>query len=312
MALTTTADVMAALGVTGDATVTARYDMLRRGAERTVINWCKWPIAGKVNEIRYYDGMGYKDIVLMPFTSRIVNVWLDQQGNYGSTTDSFDAVTSLLVNGSDYALVFEGGGTGPLGQVGRSGLLRRLFSSAFWFPSDLVYYRGSGGLAYRKAAFWPAGYGNVKVESNWGFPSGVAISGASWSSGTATFTTATSHGLWAEMEVQVTGASPDGWNSKQHAVIAVPSLTTFTVAIDTDPGTWTSGGTVDAIPQDVKMAVYTLVGMMRSSVKTGYPLQSENLPDYSYSLMSGQHPELGTVRQILSAYRSTPAAGVAG
>lgn len=312
MALTSTTDVLTALGIFAPtANDTTRYDLLRRSAERAVISYCKWPIEGRVSEIRYYDGVGYKDIVLQPYTSKIQNVWLDPQGNYGSTTGAF-ASNTLLVSGLDYALVFEGAGAGPAGQVGRSGLLRKLLNNVYWFPSDLIYYRGAGGLAYRWPSFWPAGYGNVKVQANWGFQSGVSVSSAAWSGGTATYTTGAPHGCWSGQEIVISGISPDGYNGNQLQVVGVIDDTNFTVSVATNPGTYVSGGSVDAIPQDVKLAVYTLVGVTRNTVKTGYPLQSEGLPDYNYSLMSSQKPEIGTVRQLLSAYRSTPAAGIAG
>ena len=61
-----------------------------------------------------------------------------------------------------------------------------------------------------------------------------------------TFTFAANHGLSVGDKVKVTGIIPDAYNGK-YQVITVPSLTTITVSIDSNPGTYTSGGTVTKI-----------------------------------------------------------------
>lgn len=309
MPLTTTANVLTALNLSSDPT--GRIDLLRRSAERAIISYCKWPIIGQTQETRYYDGVGYRDIVLQPYTSKIYSVYLDPQGNYGTTTNSF-ATSTLLVAGLDYSLVFEGAGVGPGGQVGRSGLLRKLQNNVYWFPSDLIYYRGAGGLAYRWPAFWPAGYGNIKVNASWGFPTGVAISAAAWNTGTATFTTSTPHGLWSGLEIAISGVNPavsptSVWNGNEFQVVGVVDDFNFTVSIPSTPESYVSGGTVDAIPYDIKLAVYELVGMARSRVQVGGIVSSESLPDYNYSISLDRR-----FQEWLGPYRSTPAAGLAG
>jgi hypothetical protein len=68
------------------------------------------------------------------------------------------------------------------------------------------------------------------------------ISTASWSSNVSTYTTTTNHNLISGNSVVITGASPAGYNGTY--TIAVTGLTTFTVAQLSNPGTWTSGGTI--------------------------------------------------------------------
>lgn len=69
-----------------------------------------------------------------------------------------------------------------------------------------------------------------------------------WSTGTATYTTASNHNLDTGMVVNVTGFEQEGYNVS-NAVVTVTSSTTFTVPIASDPGTATAGttGTVATI-----------------------------------------------------------------
>lgn len=61
------------------------------------------------------------------------------------------------------------------------------------------------------------------------------------------------------------------------------------------------------IPVDLQYAVAYLVAFMRRTVPIGGVLQSETIGDYSYDLgrkpLPGYHPEIGTIRQLLSRYR---------
>jgi hypothetical protein len=70
------------------------------------------------------------------------------------------------VEGQDFSLVLDSDG------IGKSGILRAISNALVLFPSDLVYFRGSGGLSYRKPSFWPRGYGNIKVQYTYGFAPG--------------------------------------------------------------------------------------------------------------------------------------------
>lgn len=65
---------------------------------------------------------------------------------------------------------------------------------------------------------------------------------ASWTSSVITFT-ATAHGLLAGYTVTVAGVSPSTYNGS-YTVITVPDANTITVTKTTDPGAYTSGGTL--------------------------------------------------------------------
>ena len=71
------------------------------------------------------------------------------------------------------------------------------------------------------------------------------ITGTTWSGGAITFKTSQDHGYVAGNAVTVTGALPTGYNGT-FTITSVPTLTTFTVARATDPGSWVLGGSVTA------------------------------------------------------------------
>jgi len=62
------------------------------------------------------------------------------------------------------------------------------------------------------------------------------------SSGIATFSTVAPCGFDTGQIVQISGATPAGWNVTGFATVTGPSA--FTVAVAVNPGTWTSGGAV--------------------------------------------------------------------
>lgn len=98
---------------------------------------------------------------------------------------------------------------------------------------------GTGSSAPRSVAIDPA-TGLFAYVANAG---GKSITAASWSASTATFTTSTAHGYQAGAIVHVSGVNPTGYNGT-HTIVTVPTSTTFTVAIGTDPGAYTSGGAI--------------------------------------------------------------------
>lgn len=68
--------------------------------------------------------------------------------------------------------------------------------------------------------------------------------GASWSSGTATYTGISStFGLRVGEEIAITGFTPSGYNVARAAITAL-GATTVSVAIASDPGVYSSGGTL--------------------------------------------------------------------
>ena len=68
---------------------------------------------------------------------------------------------------------------------------------------------------------------------------------------------------------------------------------------------YTYGFTAAEMPLDIKLAVSTMVSIVSNSVKYGWPVQSESLARYSYSLAISREAEFGSVRQLLSRWRDT-------
>jgi hypothetical protein len=84
-------------------------------------------------------------------------------------------------------------------------------------------------------------------------PVGATLTtGTAWSAGTTTYTTTAAHGLLAGDTVTISGvvATPfnvSGGFNGTYTVATVPTSTTFTVAMASTPGTWTSGGTTNPL-----------------------------------------------------------------
>lgn len=75
----------------------------------------------------------------------------------------------------------------------------------------------------------------------------LATSDGSWLSSVVTLTTGTAHGMLVGDMINVSGVSPTGYNG-QYVVVSVPSSTTLTYALGTDPGSYTTPhGTVSLI-----------------------------------------------------------------
>lgn len=70
----------------------------------------------------------------------------------------------------------------------------------------------------------------------------VVVTGGSWSSGTATLTFATSAVFQVGDTVVVSGVSPSGYNGTY--VLTAVSTTSISYALVSDPGAWTSGGSI--------------------------------------------------------------------
>lgn len=81
-------------------------------------------------------------------------------------------------------------------------------------------------------------------------PGTRTITGVSWSNTTklATFTS-NGHGLAVGDVIAVSGVTPAAYNGTYLAVVSVPNGNTFTVTFATNPGTYSSGGTLTYYPQ---------------------------------------------------------------
>jgi hypothetical protein len=64
---------------------------------------------------------------------------------------------------------------------------------------------------------------------------------------------------------------------------------------------YTFGFTSGTMPDDIKAALAATVGILRHSLKYGYPASSEHLGDYSYSSLTEK--AFTDIRRTLSAYR---------
>lgn len=230
MALTTTADVMLALGIQPGPRTSPRYDLLRQQIEQAVLTYAKWEL-GTASYIDYYDGNSYKDIIVRrPWVTAVENLWLDVNASYGDGPNDFPAST-LQTLGTDYSLVRDYAAPNNDGTANpsKSGLLRRKASPILPWPSDWVFGGNRrSGLSYVSGPCWPFGFGIIKVQYAAGF---------------------------------------------------------------------------SVVPDDIKLAVETGVGIAANSTKYGFPAQSEGLGAYNYSLAISREPEFTQIRQLLSRYR---------
>lgn len=75
----------------------------------------------------------------------------------------------------------------------------------------------------------------------------ITITAATWATGQATFTTSAAHGITPGTQVQISGITPAGYNGTFTA-LAGTTGSTIVVAIPTNPGTYSSGGSVATDP----------------------------------------------------------------
>ena len=80
---------------------------------------------------------------------------------------------------------------------------------------------------------------------------------SSWTSNVVTLTTGAVHGLSVGDSVNISGITPSGYNG-QYTVVSVPTTTTLTYALTTDPGTYLSDGTLSLINLDLSGILSTL------------------------------------------------------
>lgn len=114
-------------------------------------------------------------------------------------------------------------------------------------PSVADFQHVATDLHTRGGAVDGGGYG----RANTGYVKFVAgdlpgvtytVSAASWSGGFATYTIGT-HGILAGQVVSIASITPSGYNATSGVVTSVAS-TTITIAVTSNPGAYSSGGTV--------------------------------------------------------------------
>jgi hypothetical protein len=89
-----------------------------------------------------------------------------------------------------------------------------------------------------------------KVDGTWTvsgmdapWPNTFAVTGGSWSSGTATLQVASTFGLRVGETINVSGVTPSGYNAMRAKITAL-TATSVSYAVAANPGAWTSGGTI--------------------------------------------------------------------
>lgn len=85
-------------------------------------------------------------------------------------------------------------------------------------------------------------------------PTTLSISSITQSSGTATATTSTAHGLYRDDSITIAGATPSAYNGAQ-TVLTVPSSTTFTFAVDSGTSS-PATGTITGVRKNILIDYY--------------------------------------------------------
>jgi hypothetical protein len=83
----------------------------------------------------------------------------------------------------------------------------------------------------------------------------VSVSAATWSGGTATIDCSAVHGLTSGDKVSISGVSPDGYNVVGE--VTVTDTDSFEIDISSDPGTYSTGGTVKSFYDRIKVRYFT-------------------------------------------------------
>lgn len=80
------------------------------------------------------------------------------------------------------------------------------------------------------------------------------IASATWAAGVLTVNTSAAHGLTSGEFARVTGVTPTGYNIR--GTVTVVDSDTVTMALASDPGTYTSGGTLRELYNEVKVRYF--------------------------------------------------------
>lgn len=148
-----------------------------------------------------------------------------------------------------------------------------------------------------QCGFRDTGTPNVQFNNNYDYgsptgayitnvTSGKTITAASWSGGVATYTTSASHGFAIGTRVSISGMTPSGYNG-YYSVASIPTSTTFTVAIASNPGTATIFGNTQIVAHGVngtqvhnnEFVANVLYGIRIDERCTGVTCRSNNIKD---------------------------------
>lgn len=123
------------------------------------------------------------------------------------------------------------------------------------------------------------------------------ITGTAWSlsnGGEITFVTSATHNLLTAHRVSIRGVLPTGYNGV-YTVTSVPTSTSFTVAKTTDPGVWTSGGSLEpGFRKSLMVSVDVAFNSLTGTSDAGGGVVIGFLPQYGYDVGAAS-PDFFTV-----------------
>lgn len=138
---------------------------------------------------------------------------------------------------------------------------RRSYFSLFAREAGQLYGKsaltdiGVTSMSYQAYRFPISTGADLKIGDSDAFvATSKSITSATWSGGTATINTTAVHGLTTGDYVEITGATPAAYNVR--GVVTVSDTDTFTIPIASDPGAYTSGGTVKSVHSLVKVRYF--------------------------------------------------------
>lgn len=130
----------------------------------------------------------------------------------------------------------------------------------------------------------------------------VAISTATWTTGVATINTSAVHGLTTGDIAVITGATPSTYNVR--GAVTVTDTDTFTIAISSDPGTYTSGGTVQTI--------YSLIDVKYFSSAFSKDIDSTTDRNFGIVIDAGSHSGVDGVMTLGGSTLTSAAGNIVG
>jgi hypothetical protein len=279
------------------------------------------PIGGLVDNTDYFVVVRDKDYFSLSSTitaarERNINIDINSVGSGSSHTFTTNSINSFLV-GDGY--IFTTSKTANEANLFVRGV-RTKFLSTFT-PGDIFKFytsvQGAPGTFYALEIDSVKSDTIMKLKSSPNLETTYRITNATYAGTTATFTTSSSHGFTPGQNVQVTGVGVtggtlglSGYNSTSQTdgswiVLATPTLTTFTVTIATNPGTFNSA--LSDNPQ--------VNGLNRYFIPTGLYVKSDAITthrpfDGGVNITSGNLPNSTIIRQTRRYFRYQPGKGI--